>query len=432
MKCRHCGNTLENVFVDLGTAPPSNSYLSAAELHSPERYFPLRVLVCDGCWLVQTEDYAGASELFSEDYAYFSSYSDSWLEHSKRYVEDMQVRLALDHSTTVVELAANDGYLLQYVKASGIPCYGIEPTASTAAAARRKGLEILEIFFGLAVARQLVEQGRSADLVVEKDGSYRVALNDVDGLRNDGDTEYFIRMLNDRPPDVRILRPAGDKQVSPLEEVVIEARADDDYGVRSLELVIKANTGKEKVVPLTAGSEPVAVGEHTVFLEDLNVKPGDVVTYHARATDVGRGRRSTESRSDIFFLEVKPFEEAFVAAQSQAAGMQGSPQLQELAQAQKEIIAATWKLDARARRAGAKQSAADIKAVAEAQTELRARTAEQAGDVAAAMNDPRRRRLRPGQTAAPGPRIRWRGPSRRWGSELKWTRFLAIYTIRSA
>ena len=128
-------------------------------------------------------------------------------------------------------------------------------------------------------------------------------------------------MLNDRPPDVRILRPAGDKQVSPLEEVAIEARADDDYGVRSLELVIKSNDRQGEGGPAagTRSSGSVAAGLHTVFLEDLNVKPGDFVTYHARARDVGRGRRSTESRSDIFFLEVKPYEEEFVAAESRRA-----------------------------------------------------------------------------------------------------------------
>ncbi len=169
----------------------------------------------------------------------------------------------------------------------------------------------------------------TANLVVSKDGSYRIALNDVDGLSNDGDTEYFIRMLNDRPPDVRILRPAGDKKVSPLEEVPIEARADDDYGVRSLELVIKSAGGKEKVVPIDSRPPRIATDarsggrgrwRHTVFLEDLSVKPGDVVTYYARATDVGRGRRSTESRSDIFFLEVKPYEEEFVASEGQSGG----------------------------------------------------------------------------------------------------------------
>jgi hypothetical protein len=246
----------------------------------------------------------------------------------------------------------------------------------------------------------------NADLVVAKDGSYRIALNDVDGLSNDGGTEYFIRMLNDRPPEVRILRPAGDKQVSPLEEVAIEARADDDYGVRSLELVIKSAAGKEKVVPLAAdGKTSVAVGAHTVFLEDLNVKPGDVVTYHARATDVGKGRRSTESRSDIFFLEVKPYEEEFVATdgQSGGGGQQQETGLEELIAQQKDIMAATWKLDARARRAGAgAQSAPDIRSIAQAQTALKAKAEEVATQMAGQAMAQRRRRVAPGGLSRPG------------------------------
>src|SRR6185503_3800168 len=125
---------------------------------------------------------------------------------------------------------------------------------------------------GQAIALDGDSQVLTANLVVSKDGSYRIALSDVDDLSNADGTEYFIRMLNDRPPDVRILRPAGDKQVSPLEEVEIEARADDDYGVRSLELVIKSNTGREKVIPIGGPiSGSVAVGSHTAFLEDLNV-----------------------------------------------------------------------------------------------------------------------------------------------------------------
>jgi hypothetical protein len=247
---------------------------------------------------------------------------------------------------------------------------------------------------GQTVALTGHNQVFTADLVVAKDGSYRVALNDVDGLRNDGDTEYFIRMLNDRPPDVRILRPAGDKQVSPLEEVVIEARADDDYGVRSLELVIKANNGREKVVAIGSGTGSVVAGDHTVFLEDLNVRPGDVVTYHARATDVGRGRRSTESRSDIFFLEVKPYEEEFFASESGAGGMSGGEEtgLEELIAQQKDIIAATWKLDARARRGGANaRSPQDIRAIGEAQRALRDKTDEIAGQMTAQQAQQRRR-----------------------------------------
>ena len=237
-------------------------------------------------------------------------------------------------------------------------------------------------------------QAFSADLVVSKDGFYRVGLLDVDGLSNDGGTEYFIRVLNDRPSDVRILRPAGDKQVSPLEEVLIEARADDDYGVRSLELVVKLAAGREKVIALAGpGRGSVATGLHTLFLEDLNVRPGDVVTYHARATDVGRGRRSMESRSDIFFLEVKPYEEEFVASESQGGGMSGQETgFEDLIAQQKDILAATWKLDARARRGGAGvQSAADIRAIAEVQRTLRSKAEEVVQQMAGAMAADRRR-----------------------------------------
>lgn len=244
----------------------------------------------------------------------------------------------------------------------------------------------------------------SAELTVAKDGSYRIALKDVDGLSSEG-TEYFIRMLNDRPPDVRILRPAGDKQVSPLEEVAIEARADDDYGVQSLELVIKTSGGKETVVPLwqpVAGS--VAAGEHTVYLEELRVAPGDFVTYHARARDAGRGRRSTEARSDIFFLEVKPYEEEFTASESQAmGGLQGEQTgLEDLIAQQKDIIAATWKLDARARRARDARSEGDIKAVASAQAGVKEKAEAIAGDLAAAFAQQQRRRrgAQPGLTRA--------------------------------
>jgi len=164
VKCRHCGTPLTLPFIDLGAAPPSNAYLTAEALNGPETWYPLRVLVCTACWLVQTEDHAGREELFSADYAYFSSTSTSWLAHAKAYVETMTARFGLTSDSMVVEVAANDGYLLQYVKALGIPCYGIEPTASTAAAARAIGLEIDERFFGVDLARELASAGRGADL----------------------------------------------------------------------------------------------------------------------------------------------------------------------------------------------------------------------------------------------------------------------------
>jgi hypothetical protein len=164
VKCRHCAQDLRLPFLDLGSAPPSNAYLSEAALHGPETWYPLRLLVCEACWLVQTEDHAGREQLFDADYAYFSSYSSSWLAHAKTYVQTMRERLSLSAQSCVAEVAANDGYLLQYVREAGVPCYGIEPTASTAAAARARGIEIVERFFGVALARELAAAGRQADL----------------------------------------------------------------------------------------------------------------------------------------------------------------------------------------------------------------------------------------------------------------------------
>lgn len=165
MKCRHCNTDLQHSLIDLGSAPPSNAYLTPAELHEPEKWFPLRVLVCTKCWLVQTEDIVGADDLFSEQYAYFSSFSASWLEHARNYVEKMISCFMLTEHSTVAEVAANDGYLLQYVKDKGIPCYGIEPTRSTAEAARKKGIAVIEGFFGVDLADELVRAGKQADLI---------------------------------------------------------------------------------------------------------------------------------------------------------------------------------------------------------------------------------------------------------------------------
>jgi SAM-dependent methyltransferase len=166
MSCRHCGAPRTLSLIDLGAAPPSNAYLTPEALRAPEKHFPLQVRVCTECWLAQTEDYAGADELFSAEYAYFSSFSSTWLRHAEAYVAAMAQRFALGPDSLVVEVAANDGYLLQYAQARGLPCLGIEPTASTAEAARAKGLEILEAFFGTALAQTLAGQGRRADLMV--------------------------------------------------------------------------------------------------------------------------------------------------------------------------------------------------------------------------------------------------------------------------
>lgn len=203
MKCRHCGTELRLPLIDLGAAPPSNSYLSPAALSEPEKWYPLRVLVCDQCWLAQTEDYAHHSELFSNDYAYFSSFSTSWLAHARAYVETMAARFNLTAASYVVEVASNDGYLLQYVRERGIPCLGIEPTASTAAAARGRGIEVIERFFGVALAEALVAEGRRADLLVANNVLAHVPdINDfVAGfahlLKDDGVATFeFPHLLN--------------------------------------------------------------------------------------------------------------------------------------------------------------------------------------------------------------------------------------------
>ena len=216
------------------------------------------------------------------------------------------------------------------------------------------------------------DQILETDLVLTKDDSYRLRLEDRDGLRTNGDTEYFIRLMDDRPPDVRILRPGGDQQITPLEEVGIEARADDDYGVSSFELVYSVAGQREHVVPFSrlSGTTLSKIGARLIAAEDLHVEPGDVVTYYARATDVGRGKRPTQTKSDIFFLEIRPFNEEFVEAQSQAMAGASDPQLEGLIAAQKEIINATWNIE---RRSVAGRSVNDVKAVSQAQAELKSR-----------------------------------------------------------
>jgi SAM-dependent methyltransferase len=165
MNCRHCAAPLAHTFLDLGFAPPSNAYLTAADLARPEKYFPLKIKVCDRCWLVQTEDYAEAGALFSSDYAYYSSTSAGWLAHAASYVKKIIRQLQLTRDSLVIEVASNDGYLLKNFVAAGIPCLGIEPTAGTAAAAEKLGIPVLRDFFGERLARQLAADGQQADLI---------------------------------------------------------------------------------------------------------------------------------------------------------------------------------------------------------------------------------------------------------------------------
>lgn len=166
MNCRFCNTPLNYEFLDLVNAPPSNSFLTFSQLNEPEVYYPLRVLVCDNCFLVQIDEYQKSSAIFNHDYVYFSSFSTSWLSHAKSYCEKVVDRFSLDKNSSVVEIASNDGYLLQYFFERKIPVLGIEPTKNTAKVAMDKGIETITEFFGIDLAEALVKKGVSADLLI--------------------------------------------------------------------------------------------------------------------------------------------------------------------------------------------------------------------------------------------------------------------------
>ncbi len=166
MKCRHCKTKLEHYFLDLGMAPPSNAYLDKEKLKKPELYFPLKVKVCDKCWLVQTEDYTDADKLFDSEYAYFSSTSKSFLDHAADYVEKIVKVLNLNSNSFVVEIASNDGYLLKNFVEKQIPCLGVEPTDSTAEASEKLNIPTVRKFFGKDFAIELASENKKADLIL--------------------------------------------------------------------------------------------------------------------------------------------------------------------------------------------------------------------------------------------------------------------------
>jgi len=166
MKCRHCQNELKNNFLDLGFAPHSNAYINKSDQTRPEQYYPLRLKVCEKCWLVQTEDFSSASDLFTADYAYFSSTSSSWLNHAKEYAEKVITEYSLNKDSLVIEVASNDGYLLKNFTNKQIPVLGIEPTDSTADVAESLNIPTLRSFFGESLAEDLVNKGKLADLII--------------------------------------------------------------------------------------------------------------------------------------------------------------------------------------------------------------------------------------------------------------------------
>lgn len=164
MNCRHCNNELQHVFCDLQTCPPSNAMVKPEMINYPETYFPLKVFVCDKCWLVQVDELEKADAIFNNEYTYFSSFSTSWLKHAKAYTDYMTDRFGFNENSLVVEIASNDGYLLQYFKEKNIPVLGVEPTANTAQVAIEKGIENIVDFFGSNLADNQLKG--KADLIL--------------------------------------------------------------------------------------------------------------------------------------------------------------------------------------------------------------------------------------------------------------------------
>ena len=223
-------------------------------------------------------------------------------------------------------------------------------------------------------------------LTLAREGSYRASVADAHGLRGES-VEYFIRLVADRPPEIHIVRPSGDQEITPLEEVTIEAKAGDDFGVAAMDMVFAVSGGREHVVPFQkmTGTSTARAGSRLLAAEALGVKPGDVISYYARARDVPHAKPSTLAHSEMYFLEVKPFDEEYSVADSSAMAAATGTELAGLIAAQKEVISATWNLQ---RRTGAGRSTADVRAVASAQAELKTRT-----ERAAAAGRPVRRRF---------------------------------------
>jgi SAM-dependent methyltransferase len=208
--CRFCGSPLEHVFADLGMTPLANSYVEPDELLAPETYFPLHVFLCTECMLVQLPAFESPDRIFS-DYAYFSSYSTSWLDHARRYVDEMSARFGIGAEQTVVEVASNDGYLLQYFRDRGVPVLGIEPAANVAAVAEEAGIPTLVRFFGIETAQALRAEGRTADLLIGNNVLAHVPdLNDFVGglatlLADDGvltmEFPHLLRLIDENQFD---------------------------------------------------------------------------------------------------------------------------------------------------------------------------------------------------------------------------------------
>jgi SAM-dependent methyltransferase len=285
--CRFCGAGLERTFVDLGMSPLCETYPSVAELNHGEVYYPLHVYVCENCWLVQLEEYESAESIFS-DYAYFASYSDSWLKHCEKYCNEMKARFGLNEQSFVAEVASNDGYLLQYFVRMGVPVLGIEPAANVAKAAVGKGVPTLVRFFGTQVARELAAEGRTADLVLGNNVLAQVPdLNDfVEGLKILLKPEGVLTL--EFPHLLRLI------ELNEFDTIYHEhfsyfslistIKIMEAHGLRVFDVEeLKSHGGSLRVFACRTNSQTHSVGSSVqkVIADEINAKLGEVAGYES-------------------------------------------------------------------------------------------------------------------------------------------------------
>ena len=311
MKCRHCQTELHDTFIDLGFSPPSNAYLKAEDLRRPETTYPLKVMVCRQCWLVQTEDYTHYDQLFATDYAYFSSTSTTWLQHAERYVDMIAARLSLGAQSLVVELAANDGYLLQYVQRKGIPCLGVEPTTSTADAARAKGIKVYAARNGIlgALREELIDTSKESKSAIAAlrhtpggaFGSCRYKLKSLDANR--AEYERLIQVF--RAHDIRWFLYNGGNDSADTALKISQLGKAMNYDIRCI--------GVPKTV------------DNDLAVTDCCPGFGSVAKYIAISTreaslDVAS---MAETSTKVFILEVMGRHAGWIAAAAGLAGIVG-------------------------------------------------------------------------------------------------------------
>ena len=288
MRCRFCDNELNYEFIDLVNAPASNSFLTQEQLNKPETYFPLKVFFCEKCWLVQADEYKKFDEIFDKDYAYFSSYSSTWLKHSENYVNMISEKLCLDNNSLVIEIASNDGYLLQYFLPKSIPCLGIEPTSSTARVSQGRGIETIEDFFSVRLAKNLVTDDRKADLILGNNVLAHVPdINDfVAGLRialKDTGTvtmefHHLLNMIKLNQFDTIYHEHFSYLSLTAVRKIFV------DHGLSIYDVEeIPTHGGSLRIYAKHSGNTAIPISEHVSILKEKEIKDGlqDVKIYQS-------------------------------------------------------------------------------------------------------------------------------------------------------